>query len=140
MPFAMEPMFPKQTQVGVHLVISTTVGALKGIQTWFIFFCLKMREVSFIICFVTPPELIIVFSLMRAIALDILRALDMVGYSCMFPSPEIFVLRDTRIHVGSSHSRNKPLYIKTPVNKTFNLTSALNISDVNPNNQHIRLG
>ena len=108
----MEPMFPKQTQVGVHLVISTTVGALKGIQTWFIFFCLKMREVSFIICFATPPELMIVFSLMRAIALDILRALDMVGYSCMFPSPEIFVLRDTMLQTQelSVCSRERTLY------------------------------
>jgi len=32
-PFVMEHIFPKWTQVEVHLVISTTVGALKGMQT-----------------------------------------------------------------------------------------------------------
>ena len=99
-----------------------------------------MREISFIICFATPPELMIVFSLVRAIALDTLRALDMAEHSHMFPSPAILALRDARVHVGSLHSRNKPPYIETPVNKTFNLTSALNIPDINPNNRYIRLG
>ena len=33
MPFIIELMFPKWTQVGVHLVISMTVGALEGMQT-----------------------------------------------------------------------------------------------------------
>ena len=121
-------------------MISTTVGALEGIQTWFTFFCLEMREISFIICFVTPPKLMIVFSLVRAITLNVLKALDMAGHSHMFPSPAILALRDARVHVGSSHSHNKPPYIETPVNKTFNLTSALNIPDINPNNRYIRLG
>ena len=80
-----------------------------------------------------------VFSLVKAIALDTLGALDMAGHSHMFPSPAILALRDTRVHVSFSNSCNKPFYIETPVNKTFSLTSALNIPDVNPNNQHIRL-
>jgi len=75
-----------------------------------------------------------VFSLVRAIALDALGALDIAGYSCMSPSPAILALRDIRVHVGSSNSHNKPLYIETPINKTFSLTSTLNIPDVNPNN------
>jgi len=136
----MEPMFPKQTQVRVHLVISTTVEALEGMWTWFAFFCLKVRGISFLICFATPSELIIVFSLVRAIVLDTLRALDTAGHSHMSPSPAILTLRDARVHVGFLNSRNKPLYIETPINKTFSLTSALNIPDVNPNNQYIRLG
>ena len=51
----------------------------------------------------------------------------------------ILTLKDTRIHVGSSNNCNKPPYIETSVNKTFSLTSALNIPDVNPNNWYIRL-
>ena len=108
-------------------------------QTRFAFFCLKAEGISFLIHFATPPKLIIVFSLVRAIALDTLRALDMAGYSCMSPLPAILALRDARVHVGSLNGCNKPPYIKTPVNKTFSLTSALNISNVNPNNRHIRL-
>ena len=139
-PFVIEPMFPKWTQVGVYLVISMTVGALEGMQTWFVFFCLKMRGISFLIHFAIPPKLTMVFSLVRAITLDVLGALDIAGHSCMSPSPVILVLRDARVYVGSSNSHNKPPYIETPVNNTFSLTSTLNIPDVNPNNQHIRLG
>ena len=80
-----------------------------------------------------------VFSLIRTIALDTLGALDTAGHSCMFPLPTSFVLRDTRIHIGSSNSCDKPPYIKTSVNKTFSLTTTLNIPNVNPNNRHIRL-
>jgi len=138
--FVMEPMFLKQTQVGVHLVISMTVRTLEGMQTWFTFFCLEMRGISFLIHFAIPLELTIVFSLVRAIALDILGALDMAGHSHMFPLPAILVLRDARVHVGSLNSCNKPSYIETPINKTFSLTFALNILDVNPNNRYIRLG
>jgi len=129
-----EPMFPKWTQVGVHLVIFMTVGALEGMWTWFTFFCLEMRVISFLICFATLPKLTIVFSLVRAIALDALGALDTAGHSHMFPSPAILVLRNARIYVSSSNGCNKPFYIETPVNKTFSLTSTLNIPDVNPNN------
>jgi len=139
-PFVMEPMFPKQTQVGVCLVISTTVGALEGMQTWFAFFCLEVRGISFLIHFTTPPKLMMVFSLVRTITLDTLGALDMAEYSHMFPLPAILALRDARVHVGSLNSHNKPPYIEISVNKTFSLTSALNIPDVNPNNRHIRLG
>ena len=139
MPFIMEPMFPKQTQVGVHLVISMTVGALEGMWTWFTFFCLKARGISFLTHFAIPSKLTMVFSLMRAIALDALGALDTAGHSCMSPSLAILTLRDAKVYVGSSNSCNKLPYIEIPINKTFSLTSALNIPDVNPNNQYIRL-
>jgi len=118
-------------------MISTTVGALGGMQTWFAFFYLKVRGISFLIHFTIPSKLMMVFSLVRAIALG---ALDTVGHSHMSPLPAILALRDARVHVGSSNSYNKPPYIETPVNKTFSLASALNIPDINPNNRHIRLG
>jgi len=121
-------------------VISTTVGALGGMQTWFAFFYLKVRRISFLIHFTILSKLMMVFSLVRAIALDALGALNTVGHSHMSPLPAILALRDARVHVGSSNSHNKPPYIETPVNKTFSLASALNIPDINPNNQHIRLG
>jgi len=117
-----------------------TVGALEGMRIWFAFFCLEVRGISFLIHFATLPKLTMVFSLVRAIALDTLRALDTAEYSHMSPLPAILALRDARVHVGSLNSYNKPPYIETPINKTFNLTSALNIPDVNPNNRHIRLG
>jgi len=121
-------------------MISMTVGALEGMWTLFTFFCLEAREISFLIHFATPPELTMVFSLVRAIALDALGAMDMAGHSHISPLPTILALRDVRVHVGSLNSCNKPPYLETSVNKTFSLTSTLNIPDVNPNNQYIRLG
>ena len=127
-------MFPEWTQVGVCLVIFMTIGALEQMQTRFIFFHLKIERISFLIYFAIPSKLTMVFSLVRAIALDALRALDIAGHSCIFPSLAILALRDIRVYVGSSNGCNKPPYIKTPVNKTFSLTSTLNIPNVNPNN------
>ena len=75
-----------------------------------------------------------VFSLVRAIALDVLRALDIAGHSCMSLSPAILALRDTRVYVGFSNGSNKLFYIKTPVNKTFGLAPTLNTPNVDPNN------
>ena len=80
-----------------------------------------------------------VFSLMRAIVLDTLRALDIAGHSCMSLLLAILILRDTRIYVGFSNGSNKLPYIKTPINKTFGLASALNIPNIDPNNQHVGL-
>jgi len=80
-----------------------------------------------------------IFCLVRAIVLDILRVLDSIGYCYMFPLPTIFALRDIRVHVGSSNGGNKLLYIKTPVNKTFGLTPTLNIPNINLDNRHVRL-
>jgi len=100
-------------------VIYTAIGAPEQIWTWFIFFHLKARRVCFLIHFVAPPKLAIVFRLVRAVTLNALRVLDSTGHCCMFPSLTIFALRDARVHVGSSNGGNKLPYIKTPVNKTF---------------------
>ena len=120
-------------------MISTTIGALECMRTWFVFFCLKIGGISLLIHFAAPSELAVVFSLVRAITLNALGALDVAGHSCMPLSPTFLALRDTRIHIGSSNGCDKLPYIETPVNKTFSLTTALNIPNVNPNDQHIRL-
>ena len=116
-----------------------TIGVLEQMWTWFAFFYLKVRRISFLICFAAPSKLVMVFRLVRAIALDTLRVLDSTGHCCMFPLPTIFALRDIRVHVGSLNGGDKLSYIKIPVNKIFGLTPALNIPNIDPDNQHIRL-
>ena len=120
-------------------MISTTVGVLKHVWTQFVFFCLKTRGIDLLIHFVTPPKLMVVLSLIRAIAFDIFRSLDTAGQSCVSPSPVVLVLRNSQIHIGFSNCYDKPPYIKAPVYKTFSLTATLNIPNVNPNDWHIRL-
>ena len=120
-------------------MISMTVGALKHIWTRFVFFCLKMREIDLLIYFAISPKLMVVLSLVRAIAFDAFGLLDTVGQSCMFPSLTVLALRNSWIHIGFSNCCNKPPYIKAPVYKTLSLTATLNVPNVNPNDQHIRL-
>jgi len=110
-----------------------TVGALECVWTQFTFFYLKMRETDLIVCFATLHKLMVVLSLVRAIALDIFGSLDITGQSHMSLSPAVLALRDTRIHIGSLNYHDKPPYIKAPVNKTLGLTATLNIPNINLN-------
>jgi len=57
-------------------VISTTIGAFERMWAWSTCFCFEAREISLLIHLATPSILMIVFSLVRAIALDTPGALD----------------------------------------------------------------
>ena len=59
------------------MVISMTVEALERMWTWIVFFYFNMREVNFFICLTILLKLLMVFRLVRAIALDTFRALRM---------------------------------------------------------------
>jgi len=116
-----------------------TVGALEHMWTQFVFFCLKAREIDLPIRFATPLKLTVVPSLVRAIAFDIFGSLDMAEQSHISPLPAVLTLRNSWIYIGSLNCHDKPPYIKAPVYKTLSLTATLNIPNVNPNDQHIRL-
>ena len=103
-------------------------------------FHFEARGISPLICLATPSVLMMVFSLIRAIALDTPEALDIAWHGSISPLPTILALGDAWIHIGSSNSCDKSSYIKASINKTFSLTTTLNISNINPNNWHIRLG
>jgi len=51
----------------------------------------------------------------------------------MSPSPAVFALKDTRVHVGSSNGGNILPHIETPINKALGLTPTLNIPYIDPN-------
>ena len=139
MPFTIEPIFPEQTFIWVCLVISVTIRPLERMWVQNICFYLETRRVGLLIHLATPPKLMMVFRLVRAIALDVLGALNTAWHGSMSPSPTILVLRDIWVHIGSLNSSNKSSYIKAPINKTFSLTTTLNVPDINPNNYYIRL-
>ena len=81
----------------------------------------------------------VVLSLVRAIAFDAFEFLAMGTHDFVLLYPAVLALRNSQIHIGFLNCRNKPLYIKAPVYKTLSLTATLNIPNVNPNDQHIRL-
>jgi len=103
------------------------------------FFVLRWEGIDLLVCFATPPKLMVVLSLVRAITFDTFGSLDMAGQSCISPSPAVLVLRNSWIYIGSSNYHDKPPYIKAPVYKTLSLTATLNVPNVNPNDRHIRL-
>jgi len=57
-------------------VISTTIGAFERMWAWSTCFHFEVREISLLIHLATPFVLTMVFSLVRAIALDVPGALD----------------------------------------------------------------
>jgi len=58
-------------------VISTTIGAFERMWAWSTCFRFKARGISLLIYLATPSILMMIFSLVRAIALDTSGALDM---------------------------------------------------------------
>ena len=139
MPFIMEPMFPEQTYIWVCLVISVTVKTLERIWAQIVFFCFNVG-VSFLIHLTTPPKLLMVFRLVRAVVLDIFGALRMAWYGRMSPSPAVLALGDAWVHIGSMNGCDISSYIKAPVDEIFSLTATLNVPNVNSNDRHIRFG
>jgi len=91
-------------------------------------------RVGLFICFATPPEFVVVFGLVGTIAFNTSRSLYFAQKSCVTPFPEILVLRDVWIHVGSSNGHDISADIEAPVDKHFGLTAALNIPYVYPDN------
>jgi len=131
-PFAIEPILLEQTEIGVCLMVSMTVRALEEVRARFAFLSLKSKGVSFSIHFATPPKLVMIFRFMRSVALDALGSLNMVGQSCVSPSPAILALRDARIHIDTPNGNNVLSNIEASVDETFSLTSTLDIPDVKP--------
>ena len=77
------------------------------------------------------------FRFVGATTFDTSSPTEMVQKHCMFPLPAILALRNARVYVSTSDSSNITPYIKTPVNETFSLTTALNVLYIDPHNSHI---
>ena len=114
-------------------------GTWKNVGT-IAFFHFNMREINFLIHLITLPKLLIVFRLVKAVALDAFRALRTAWHSCIFLLLAILTLGDAWVYIGSTNSYNIFFYVKTPIDKIFSLTTTLNIPNVNPNDRYIRFG
>jgi len=70
MPFPIEPVSPKQTLIGVHLVVSSAIRALECVSAWFFFFHFQSWRVNLGVCLVAPAKFPMVFRFVRPIAFD----------------------------------------------------------------------
>ena len=53
--------------------------------------------------------------------------------------PTVFILWNSQIYVHPTNSGDVTSYIEASVNKTFSIATALDISDVQPNNCYVKL-
>ena len=108
-------------------------------QTQFSFFCFKMRWVCFFISFAVPTKLTIIFWFIWAVTFDAFGTLNSTRKCSVFPFPTIFTLWNAGVHVSSSYSDDIPSYIETFINQTLGFAPALDVPNINLNDQHIWL-
>jgi len=127
MPFPIEPVTPKQTLVGVCLMVSVTVQILEQVGAWFLFFCFQSWQVDLGISLAAPSKFLVVFQFVWPIAFDAFSPLNSARKCCVTPLPAVFALWYTGVHVGSPNGRNIITNVETPVDKHLCITTALYI-------------
>ena len=77
------------------------------------------------------------FSFIWTTTLDISCFLNLTWESYITLPPIILILGYIQIHIHISDSGNITFYIKIPINKTFGLTTTLNVSYIYLDNEYI---
>jgi len=77
-PIIFEVMLLEGTSVQVSLILVLIVRAFEQVRVWFVLQNFKSWGISFIVCFVTPCKLVVMFRLVGTIALDVFCFLDSV--------------------------------------------------------------
>ena len=115
LPLSIETVFPEWTLNRISLVIASTVRTLEWVGSWFSLLGFKLWRIYFLIYFTTPPEFTVVLQFVEAIIFDALWPLDPARKSWVTPSPTVFVLRDSRVGVGTSNCSNEWSNIETSI-------------------------
>ena len=74
---------------------------------------------------------------MQAVTFDTFGSLNSTRKYGMSPFPTIFTLWNTRVYVNSSYDGDISSYIETSINQTLGFAPALDVLNINPNDQHI---
>ena len=83
-------------------------------------------------------KFMVIFQLVRTIALDALRSLNSARKHCMIPFPAVFTLRYTQIHISTLNSYNILANIEASVNESFSFATTLNIPNIYSDNGHVQ--
>jgi len=75
-PFSVESVPPKQTLIGISLMVALAVRAFERVRAWFALLGFKPRRVDLGICLATPTKFSIVFRSVGTITFDVLGTLD----------------------------------------------------------------
>ena len=106
-------------------------------STRFSFLGFKSRRISSKVSLTIPHSFLVMFDFMETIALLVFGIMHAASKSDMFLLSTILVLRNTRIHVGSSDSCDLLTYIEVFVNKILSFYTILRILNINSYNSHV---
>ena len=71
-----KPIFPEKIQIRVYLMIVLVVQVLKRVGAQFALLSFKPRRISFVVCFITPSKVLIIFGFMGTIVFYTLSFLN----------------------------------------------------------------
>jgi len=135
--FLVETMFLEETHVQIGLMFSLTINTLEYIEVEISFLGLQTQRVNLVVYLTASSKLAMMLQLVRAIIFDTLGSLNLTEPHCMPLLPVVLALWNTSIHVYTSNCCDKASNIKASVNQTLSLHTALNIPDVDLNNEHV---
>ena len=130
MPFPVKPMSPKQTLIGVCLVVSMTIQAFEQMGAWFSFFGFQPWRVDLGICFAAPSKFLMMFGFVWIVVFNTFGTLNSVWKGCVAPLPAVFALWNTRVHISTPDGRDVVPDIETPIDQHFYIITALDIPDI----------
>ena len=113
--FSIELVSPKQTLIGVCLVVSMTIQALKHMRAWFSFLGFQLWWIEFGVCFAAPTEFLMMFGFVWTVAFDIFGTLYSAQKCSMTPLSAVFALWDARVHVGFPNGCDVVSNVETPI-------------------------
>ena len=101
-------------------------------------FCFKCERICFQVCLITLHYFSVMCNFMETIIFLAFGIVYIASKNSIILLPTILLLRNARVHVGSSNNSNMMIYIETFVNKTFYFHTILRIPNVNLYNSHVR--
>ena len=85
----------------------------------------------------TPCYFSMIFDFIKTIAFLALKTMEIISKSNIFLLSTILILKNTRVHIGTSDSCNLLTYIKASVNKIFCFYTILRIPNIDLYNSHV---
>ena len=126
-----KPMLPEWTTIVIYLIFALVIDILEWISIRFFFFCFKSGKICFKVCLTTLHHFPVMFNFIRTVIFLVFETI----YITLLLT--ILILRNAKIHAGSSNSSNMMIYIEVSVNKIFCFCTILRIANIDSYNSHI---
>ena len=129
-PLFVEPVVPIRIAIAIRLIVSLAIHTFEDMRTWLT--NIGSCSIHFLVFYITPRFLSVVFSIMSSIALSAPGDVRVTTKCRMSPLPTVFTLRNLWVHVSSMNSCNELSNIKSPIDDVLYARTTLGIPDVHP--------